>query len=86
MEIQAVMISDDVCVGSRFEISAQQIRTGNMIVLGRLVTGFVIENNNDRLLLDIKTALIDCERATGSARTSGVTWEVRHVLAALDKV
>lgn len=84
MDIQAVMISDDVCRGSRFLLNAPQIRTGDVVVLGRLVSGFVALVQNDRMMLDIRTAVIDCRPVRGTAMTSAVTWEVANVLAPAD--
>jgi len=84
MDIQAIMISGDVCRGSRFLLNAPQIRTGDVVVLGRLVSGFVTLLQNDRMVIDLRTAVIDCRPVRDTVMTSGLTWEVTNVLAPTD--
>ena len=81
MDIQAVMISGELCKGSRFQLHTMKPHIGDVIVFGGLVSGFVTLARTDLIRVDIGTASIACQPVAGAAGSSGLTWEVSGVLA-----
>ena len=66
MELSAILNGSDLCIGSTFVIANERIRVADIIVFGRLVTGFVTVARDDQIVVDIKTALLDCQPALQS--------------------
>jgi hypothetical protein len=60
MELSAILNGSDLCIGSTFVIANERIRVADIIVFGRLVTGFVTVARDDQIVVDIKTALLAC--------------------------
>ena len=81
MEIQASLTANEICIGSTFRISGRQANIADVIVFGNRVTGFVTLAQEARMVVDIRTAVLDCCPAVApSGTTDGMTWEVCNLV------
>lgn len=74
MEIQATLSGDEICIGSTFSLSASRVRIADVIIFGNLVSGFVTPARVEHLVVDIRTAVLECVPAVESV--AGKAWKV----------
>lgn len=75
MEIAATLSSNDICIGSTFSLVSDHVRVADLIVFGSLVTGFVTVAQDERMVVDIRTALLDCRPTMpGNVSKAGKLW------------
>jgi hypothetical protein len=86
VEVQAILISEDMCVGSTFVITAGNVGIGDTIIFGKLVSGFITLARDDRMTVDIRTAVIECQPDMHGPKTSGRPWKVCNVLTSAEAV
>jgi hypothetical protein len=77
MEIAATLGSNTICIGSTFSLVSEQVRVADLIVFGSLVTGFVTVAQAARIVIDIKTAVLECRQIDNKpSGASGKVWEI----------